>query len=228
MEPRLGFTLLLFTIVTPLLPIFITPYNGLPQLLSGSFQSSMLAGGGIILLDTIIQGSYRTPAYLVGCVVISVISYRIFIYTSPFDRLYPENTLKILRDVPTSYIHSTVEVGLETAPKNPDSFAIELHGVKQKWFCVYEDKNEFSDNITNERSSPTKCWNCSKVKEDIRLEGVRISQYALKHSIIDSRDMDTGVGQASICYDCSMNIVKEIQDSEELDIDTTHLVAAGI
>jgi hypothetical protein len=37
-----------------------------------------------------------------------------------------------------------------------------------------------------------------------------------------------GTGGASLCYECSMDIVKNIADSEEVDIDQSKLVAYGI
>lgn len=223
----------LFTVVLPIVPTIVRSYTEPSAVFARIFQSMIVSFFGLNIVyisisQTMLSNSlYRFPSYILGSILVSITTYFIFIYTRPFDRIYPKDTIKVWEGIDKGYLRAMVDSGLG-AVNSDNPFIVENHEVKEKWFCMYKDKSEFTKELTDSSDKSTKCWKCDTVKDDIRLRGVRIDPYSTKSSLFDSRHMDIGSGTASLCYDCSMDIVKDITESRDVELDQSQLVAYGI
>lgn len=216
-------------LVLPLFAVLYLDYTGVNDFLSTSFHIVFIGGTALFFFSSI---STSIPDHLVKTTllaytgVISAYILRSSVYSKPFDRKYPENTVKIWENVDNGYVRANLNA-YDNKDTINNGFVVEIHGVKQKWFQIFEDEEQFSREVVTQSES-TKCWQCDQIKDDIRLKGIRVNSYAMKNGAIDRRKLKTGIGEASICYDCSMELVKKMNSREGVEIETADLVAAGI
>lgn len=229
------------SIILTTIAVIYQKYTQVPKsLLTSTYQSFMFGGLVLVTIHSDIVPPYvasfgpiqRTGVYVLGGILSAIFIYLGFIYSHPFDRLYPKGTVKIWsdEDISDHYMRaSVIDIDKHALYKNPDeSFLVEIHDSKQKWFGLYTDKSDLSDELINSQYSSKNCWKCNQTTDQIALKGVKLNQYPMKSSILDSRDERVGSAQAFICKDCSVDLVDRINEKETITIEQSELLAAGI